>query len=204
MTPANNNRGVCAPLTVLLNPLRLAPEYRDFWGDLHSFYVGATDAICAAECYIPRVYHAPDNKTEVTGLAPDGYLEYILPIPAGSFILGFLHTTTGAAGVSPVENGAPPPGSSFTCQITDLKRNYKLFQKPVPETYFLQGPTQPNDFGVFAGGLPYLACPSPRLLVKPYPITPPGELLIEFWNSLTTQNALVQLSLLVAVPVGAN
>ena len=204
MTDVKNTRGVCAPLTVLLNPLKLAPEYRDFWGDMHSKYAEATDAICEAECYIPRVYHAPDNQTELAGVAANSYLEYILPIPAGSFILGYLHTTTGLTGAGPVEAGAPPPGSGFTCQITDIKRNYKFFQKPVPETYFLQNATQPNDYGIFAGGRPYIACPSPRLLPAPYPITPPGELLFEFWNTLASTNVLVQLSLLVAVPIGAN
>lgn len=197
-------RGVCVPLKTLLNPLKMAPAYRDFWGDLNSRYVELTDRICDAECYIPRVYHAPDNVTELAGVAGNGYLEFILPIPAGSFVLGFLHTTTGALGPGATAAGSPPAGSSFSCQITDVRRKFRFFQKPVPETYFLNDATTPNDFGVFAGGFPYVACPSPRLLPAPYPISAPGELMIEFWNTLTTANVLVQLSLLVAVPANAN
>ena len=189
-------RGICAPLKTLLNPLKLAPEYRDFWGDQHSRFAELTDRICDAECFVPRVYHAPDNTTEIAGVAANDYLEYILPLPAGSFILAWLHSTTAVAGA----NGSPPPGSGFSLQVTDVKRNFKFFQKPVPESYFLNGPPQPNDFGVFAGGTPYLACPSPRLLPAPYPVSAPGEFQFEFWNTLASLNTLVQMSLLVAVP----
>lgn len=195
-------RGVCVPLTVLLNPLKMAPAYRDFWGDQNSRYVELTDEICDAECFIPRVYHAPDNVQELAGIPGNGYLEYILSIPPGSFVLGFLHSTTGAAGPGATP-GSPPAGSGFSCQITDAKRKYKFFQKPVPETYFLSDATTPNDFGVFARQLPYVQTPIPRLLPAPYPISAPGELMIEFWNTLTTTNTLIQLSLLVAVPQDA-
>lgn len=193
-------RGFCSPLDTLLNPLKLAPAYRDFWGDQNSRFVEKTDPICDAACYVPRVFHAPDNKTELAGVPSRGYLEFILPIPAGSFILGFLHNTARKN----VNNFAGPPADSgFSCQITDVRRDFKFFSRPVPETYFLNDATAPTDFGVFAGGNPYVQCPAPRLLPAPYPITPPGELLIEFWNQQPAANNLIQLSLLVAVPAEA-
>lgn len=193
-------KGLCVPNTVVIDPLRLQSDFRELFGDPHSALDQEIEPILDAACYEPRVYHAPDNLTETTGVANRDYLEYMLVVPPGSFLLAFLHSTAGA---NSNVNGAPPPSSTYVVQITDVGRNYRFFQRPVPEAFFLPGRTQPKQFGVFAGGLPYVATPCPRLLTKPYPIAPPGEFKIEFWNQLTTTNALVQLSILAAVPLAS-
>jgi hypothetical protein len=184
------------PLKVTLSPLRLVPDFRDYWGDAHSKLVELTDPIVNAGCYIPRVYHAPDTVSEQAGVAANDYLEYILALPPGSFILAYLHTTAGVVGA----NNDPPAGSGFSVQITDVARNFKFFQRPVPETFFLNNAPAPNNVGPFAGGLMADAAPSPRLLTAPYPVAAPGEFKFQFWNQLDALNKLIQLSLLVAVP----
>lgn len=187
---------ICFPTKPPINPLRLASNYRDYYGCQHERFTALTDAINDSGCYTPRIFHAPDTPTENAGVAENGYLEYALPLPAGSFVLGFLHTFTGAASA---DREDPPVGSGFSVQITDVAKDYQWFEKPVPEAWLLNDAPSSNPSSVLAAGL-YVLNPSPRLLTAPYPITPPGMLKIEFWNKLTTLNKLIRLSMLVAVP----
>jgi len=188
--------GICFPIIPPINPLRLASNYRDYYGNQHERLTELTDPIDDAGCYIPRIIHAPDTQTEITGVKANGYLEYALALPTGSFILGFLHTFTSGPSANATD---PPVTSGFQLQITDVDRDYKLFEKPIPEAWLLNDAPSSNPQAVFAAGL-YVLNPSVRLLPAPYPITPPGMLKIEFWNMLATTNNLIRLSMLVAIP----
>jgi hypothetical protein len=186
----------CVTSVFPINPLRMLPDYREYWGDQHARFVEMTDAIQLAGCFVPRVYHAPDFSTEILGALD--YLQFIMTIPPGSFILGYLHNTT-----SQTSPNSPPALSGFSCQITDIARNWKFFDKPVPEVYFLNGPAAPYSDGLSSFALVQRPA-SPRLLTCPYPVTLPGHFKVEFWNQLQgVTNKLMQLSFLVAVPENA-
>ena len=203
-------RGVCVP-TQTENPLRLSPLFRDYWGDWMARFTERTDFFSNLGCYAPRFYHAPDSTTEFDGVPAGGYIEYLLTLPIGSFLCGYLHTTVSAGGSAPSNPVAPPAGSGFVAQITDLALDHQLFTKPVPEAFFL------NDWLQRASANPpyansingFVTPTTPRLLPVPYPIVPPGQLMIEFWNQLgpgTVEepllNKAVQLTFLVMVPQG--
>jgi len=196
---------LCVPTTVPIKPLRLRETYRDYYGDAHAALAEMFDRIQDAGCYEPRIFHAPDTQSENAGLQVDGYLEYVMALPPGSFIVGFLHACTSL--VQPNLDQAPVV-SGFTFQLTDVDRDYRLFAKPVPEVYLLQD--RPSVLAAFAddpSGPPVLL-PAPRLLPAPYPVTPPGVFRVEFWNQApagafgegSTVNKFIRLSLLVAVP----
>src|ERR1700680_2973588 len=104
-----------------------------------SSFTRRTDVFSKAGCYVPRFYHAPDSGTQFAGLAPNGYLTYLLSLPIGSFILGFLHTTSSVPGSVGDSPGAlpPPTPSGFTCQITDQAIDHKWFSRPAEEAWFI-------------------------------------------------------------------
>jgi hypothetical protein len=183
------------------NPLRLSPLFRDYWGEQMAAFTRRTDLFARAGCYVPRFFHAPDSETQFKGLAAGGYLTYLLSLPIGSFILGYLHTTSSAPNSN--GGGVPPNASGFTCQITDLALDHKWFSRPAEEAYFV------NDDFTTTAGPPYTASthgvtfPStPRLLTQPYPVVPPGQFVVEFWNALSSLNTDVQMTFLVMVPDG--
>ena len=189
----------CTPVPAF-NPLRLASNYREGFGDPHARLAELTDPILQSGCFEPRVFHAPDESAENAGAtvaAP--YIEFVMDIPGGSFILAYLHHSTGLANANSAGN--PPVQSTFRMQITDVERNYKFFQKPMPEAFFLNDAPSNNTDGPYAGGgLLYELNPSPRLLTAPYPVAPLGKYKVEFWNVTAGNNALMQMSFLVAVP----
>jgi hypothetical protein len=195
-------RGMSVPSTPAISPLRLAPDYRDYFGSAHAHLVETIERIVNSDCYRFRVFHVPDSTTENAGVPVNGYLGYALELPPGSIILGFLHSNT------PIPNtnnaGDPPVGSSFRCQITDVERNYRFFQKPVPEAYFLNDIPSTNSQGPFSGL--YCLDPSLRLLMAPYPVAVPGQFKVEFWNiyqnadHIPAINKLVELDFVVAEP----
>lgn len=183
------------------NPIRLASNYRDMYGDPHALLTELTDAVIATGCYVPRIYHAPDTSTENIGVPANGYLEYALAIPPGSFILGYLHSFCSGPSANTTD---PPVTSGFRAQITDMKPEYKWFGKPVPEAYFLNDIPTANPSGNLVQTSLVVPNPSVRLLPAPYPVTPPGIFKIEFWNILQSGgvgvvNNLVRLSFMVAV-----
>lgn len=186
----------CFPTNPPISPLRLASNYRDYFGDAHACLTALIDPIIDAACYVPRVFHAPDTGTENAGVAGNDYLEYVLAIPAGSFILAYLHGFTSLASLDGVN---PPVQSGFRFQITDVERGYRWFEKPVPEAFLLNDAPSSNPQSVLGAGL-YTLNPSPRLLTAPYPVAPPGVFKVEFWNTLAVLNKNIRLSLLVAVP----
>ena len=165
----------CNVSTVLpISPYRLHQEYRDFWTEAQARLVERVDPILKADCFRPRWYHAPDTVSELAGVPGNGYLEFTLYIPAGSWLLGYAHA----------ESVALRP---FLVQITDVGLDYQFFNQPVEDAYF----TNP---GVTGGG-------PARLLTRPYPVTPPGQLRFQFWNQAAALNKFVQLALLVAEPL---
>jgi hypothetical protein len=195
-------RNFCCTTVPPFNPMRLASNYRDGFGDPHARLVELMDPIIQSGCFEPRIFHAPDTQSENVGLTAKGYLEYVMDIPPGSFILAYLHHATALE--NPNNSDAPPVQSTFRMQITDVARNYKFFQKPMPEAFFLNDAPSNNTLGPYAnGGILYELNPSPRPLTAPYPVAPPGKFMVEFWNLLSTPNALVQMTFLVAIPAKA-
>lgn len=201
---------ICVPKTTE-NLLRLSPLFTDYWGDQQAKFASRLDGFCKAGCFLPRFYHTPDSGSQLLGIAANGYKTYLLALPPGSFVVGYLHTTSSApnsAGPAstPVIN-APPNASGFTCQITDQSIDHKWFSRPVPEAYFIND----NLLGPSTGFPPYpdntlgFTFPSfPRLLPVPYPVVPPGQFIVEFWNQLDTLNTDCQLTFLVLVPDTGN
>jgi hypothetical protein len=185
------------------NPLRLASNYRDGYGDSHALLTELTDAVIASGCYVPRIFHAPDTSVDNEILQTNRFLEYALALPIGSFILAYLHGYTAAPSANVTD---PPAASGFRVQITDIKPNYKFFGKPVPEAFFLNDIPSANPNSVLSPNLLSVQNQSARLLTAPYPVTAPGIFKIEFWNILTTGNVSatlnpnVRLSFLVAIP----
>lgn len=187
----------CFPTQAPINPLRLVSNYREMWGDAHALLVRGTDPLVDAACYVPRIFHAPDTDTENAGVAARDYLEYILTLPPGSFIVGLLHAYTGLANANNATN--PPVRSSFRFQLTDVEVRHRFFEKPLPEAWLLNDVPSGNPQGVVSG-FPFVQNQTVRLLPAPYPVTPPGQIRVEFWNILATANRDIRLSLLVAVP----
>jgi hypothetical protein len=192
--------GVCVPLTTE-NPLRLSPLFTDYWGDFMAGFTGATDVFSQLGCYAPRFFHAPDSTTELNGVPAGGYIDYLLELPLGSFLCGFLHSTVSIPDTAPTNPISPPAQSGFVCQITDLSIDRAIFSQPVPEAWFLNDYLQPVSanppYANSANG--FVSPVSPRLLSVPYP---PGQLLVEFWNQLGGLNTACQMTFLVMVPVG--
>jgi len=188
---------ICFPTQPPFNPLRLASNYRDYYGDPHAKFTALTDQICNSNCYIPRIFHAPDTPTENLGVEANDFLEYALTLPVGSFILGFLHAFTSLGSVNTTD---PPVQSGFRIMITDVKANYKFFNKPVPEAYFLNDVPSANPSSPLSATSLYVLNQTPRLLPAPYPVVAPGVFKIEFWNLLNETNVYCRMSFLVAVP----
>jgi hypothetical protein len=199
-------RSFCCTSVPPINPLYLASNFRDGFGEAHARLAELLDPIWMSGCFEPRIFHAPDTQSENVGAtAASPYIQYVLDIPVGSFILAYLHHA--ASQVNPNVATCPPVPSSFRVQITDVARSYRFFEKPVPEAFFLNDAPSMNPSGPFFGsssGFLYELNPSPRLLTAPYPVAPPsGKFKVEFWNSLNAANTLMQLSFLVAVPAAS-
>ena len=200
---------LCVP-TLTENLLRLSPLYHDYFGEQQAAFTKMLDGFADAGCYVPRFFHAPDSGSQLAGVPPNGYKTYLMALPVGSFILGFLHTTTSAAGFdqdAPMLN-VPPNKSGFSCQITDLSIDHKLFSRPAPEAWFINDQVfggSDNPFPPYPGATRGFTFPSfPRLLPAPYPVVPPGQFQVEFWNSLGSVNTDVQMTFLVLVPDSGN
>jgi hypothetical protein len=186
----------CFPINPPIAPLRLHSAYRDYFGDPDSKLTALIDPLLDAACYVPRIFHSPDTEDSDAGVPGLEYLEYALALPEGSFILGYQHTFTSRASLNATD---PPVRSGFRFQVTDVKRQYRFFEKPVPETWLLNDAPSSNPQSPLGAGL-YVLNPAPRLLTAPYPVTPPGIFKVEFWNTLSSLNKLVRLTMIVAVP----
>lgn len=183
------------PKKPLFNPLRLASNYRDYFGDPNALLTELTDSIIESGCYVPRIFHAPD--TTVLSAPGQGlhYLEYALAIPPGSFIIAYMHAFTAVQSDNLTD---PPVKSGFRVQITDIAPEYKFFGKPVPEAFFLNDIPSANPQGVLSTTSLYVQNQTPRLLPTPYPVTYPGIFKVEFWTIAPT--SLKRLSFLCAIP----
>ena len=199
--------GVCVPKTTE-NLLTLSPLYHDYWGEQMAAFTRRLDGFAKAGCYVPRFYHTPDSESQFVGIQSGGYKTYLLSLPLGSWVIGWLHNNSSAPGSSgpataPVIN-VPPNLSGFTVQITDLAIDHKWFSRPAEEAWFINDNLLgPSTFSPFIDTVYGYTFPSfPRLLALPYPVVPPGQLQVEFWNSLDVVNKDVQLTFLVMVPEG--
>jgi hypothetical protein len=206
---------VIVPTLMPITPMRLREDFRDTFGESYARILDAFDRIEKAGCYEPVFFHAPDTETENAGLPINGYLEYMIALPVGGFIVGFNHACTS---IDQPFSDVAPAVSGFTVQITDVERAYALFEKPVPETFLL--PDRPNANGQFGFDSPLgpgtttgvpVQLNTPRILTDPYPIAPRGVFKIEFWNQAPAgaftgdstdldPNNLIRLTMLIARP----
>ncbi len=174
--------GLCVPKKTE-NLLRLSPLYRDYFGEQQARFTERLDQFARMGCYVPRFYHTPDSESQFIGIAANGYKTYLLALPPGSFIIGFVHTTSSApnsSGPSTQPNvNVPPNASGFTVQITDLSIDHDWFSKPMDEAWFI------NDNLLGPGVEAYPPYPDntlgftfpsfPRLLPVPYPVVDPAR-----------------------------
>ena len=108
-----------------LNPLTLQASYRDWWPQFAPNTLALMEGINRSGCYVPRFYVAPSGGNLVqNAVAPGAYVNWVLEIPAGSFIYGFFHGSVG----------------NFSLQITDMGLGYKWFNTPTPDSVFLSDP----------------------------------------------------------------
>ena len=111
-----------------LNPLSLQPSYRDWWPQYAPNQLALMEGINRSGCYVPRFYVAPSGGNLVqNAVAPGQYVNWVLEIPAGSFIWGFYHGS--------IQN--------YSLQITDLGMAYKWFNTPIPDSVLLSDPASP-------------------------------------------------------------
>lgn len=194
---------VCVPKQTE-NLLTLSPLYRDYWGEQMAVFTRRLDGFANAGCFVPRFYHAPSSESQFNGVPGNGYVTYLLKLPVGGFLIGFLHTTCSVP--NSVNSQTPPNPSGFTMQMTDLAIDHKLFARPLPEAWFINdnllgssaNPPYPSNTNGYT--LPSF----PRLLSVPYPIVGEGQFQVEFYNSLTSLNTDVQMTFVVLVPDGVN
>jgi len=126
---------------VNLNPLTLQSSYRDWWGQYAPNQLALMDGINKSGCYVPRFYVAPSGgNLSQNSVAPGSYVNFVLEIPAGSFIYGFFHGS--------VQN--------YSLQITDLGLTYKWFNTPIPDSVLVSDPGScyllPAPYPVMAPG----------------------------------------------------
>ena len=111
-----------------LNPLSLQPSYRDWWPQYAPNQLALMEGINRSGCNVPRFYVAPSGGNLVqNAVAPGQYVNWVLEIPAGSFIWGFYHGS--------IQN--------YSLQITDLGMAYKWFNTPIPDSVLLSDPGSP-------------------------------------------------------------
>lgn len=124
-----------------LNPLTLQPSYRDWWPQFAPNTLALMEGINRSGCYVPRFFVAPSGGNLVqNSVAPGSYVNWVLEIPAGSFIYGFFHGVV----------------QQFSMQITDLGLGYKWFNTPAPDSLFVNDPGScyllPAPYPVMAPG----------------------------------------------------
>ena len=124
-----------------LNPLSLQAAYRDWWPQYAPNQLALMEGINKAGCYVPRFYVAPTGGNLVQNAQPPGtYTNFVLEIPAGSFIYGFFHGS--------IQN--------YSLQITDLGLTYKWFNTPIPDSVLVSDPGAcyllPSPYPVMAPG----------------------------------------------------
>ena len=108
-----------------LNPLTLETEYRDWWPQYAPNQIALMEGINRSGCYVPRFFVAPSGGNLVqNSVAAGQYVNFVLEIPAGSFIYGFFH-------------GA---NQGYSLQITDLGLTYKWFNTPIPDAVLVSDP----------------------------------------------------------------
>lgn len=123
-----------------LNPQELQVSYRDWWPQFDPNTLYLLEGVNRSRCYVPRFYVAPTGGNLVqNAVAPQAYVNFVLEIPAGSFLYGFYHGSD----------------QSFTMQVTDLGLSYKWFNTPIPDSVFQSDP-----------GAPYLL-PAPYPVMAP-------------------------------------
>ena len=111
-----------------LNPQQLRPSYQDRWPEFNPNTVALIAGINHSRCYFPKIYVAPSGENLAQNVQPpQAYVNFVLEVPAGSFVYGFYHGS--------VQN--------FTMQVTDLGLGYKWFNTPIPDSVFLGNPDGP-------------------------------------------------------------
>lgn len=114
-----------------LNAQELHAAYRDWWTEFDPLTVALMDGINRSGCYVPRFFTAPAGGNLVQNAQnPGAYVNYVMEIPAGSFIWGVYNSTE----------------QNFSVQITDMALARKFFNTPIPDTVLLADPGAPYLF----------------------------------------------------------
>lgn len=114
-----------------LNPHELQASYRDWWPQFDPNTLYLLEGINKSRCYVPRFYVAPSGGNLLQNAQPpQSYVDFVLEVPAGSFIYGFYHGSD----------------QSFTMQVTDLGLGYPWFNTPIPDSIFQSDPGAPYLF----------------------------------------------------------
>ena len=80
---------------------------------------------------LPKNLRGPVRREPAQNVQPpQAYVNFVLEVPAGSFVYGFYHGS--------VQN--------FTMQVTDLGLGYKWFNTPIPDSVFLSTRTARTCF----------------------------------------------------------
>jgi hypothetical protein len=159
---------------MMLNPLELQTNYRDYWPQFDPNTLAIMDAITRAGCYVPRFFVAPSGGNLVQNAQlPGTYVNYVLEVPVGSWIWGCYNSSD----------------QQFAVQVTDMGLSYKWFNTPTPMKVLLADP-----------GSPYLF---PALYPVTSPGTFLFEFFSTVPLSGGAPNSLLSLTLGVAVPLEA-
>ena len=114
-----------------LNAQELHAAYRDWWDEFNPMSIALMDGINKSKCFVPRFFTAPagGNLSQNT-VAANAYVNYVMEIPAGSFIWGIYNAAS----------------HNFSVQITDMALSRMFFNTPVPDSFLIADPGAPYLF----------------------------------------------------------
>jgi hypothetical protein len=115
-----------------LNPQELHASYRDWWDEFNPMSIALMDGINRSRCFVPRFFTAPagGNLTQNAITTANLYVNYVMEIPAGSFIWGIYNKSV----------------HNFSVQITDMALSRTFFNTPIPDSLLIADPGSPNLF----------------------------------------------------------
>lgn len=172
-----------------ISPLSLDQLTRDTWGTFDAAAIRQLAPLADDLCYRPKLYKSPDSASEL--MAAGAYSAHGLKMTPGSLIYGFYLP---AQFVSSSANHAGQPNSlswpagvapiQFNVQITDMALGHRLWDEPVSSTFL-------SNFKPTYYSANFFLCGSfPNLLCAPYPVVGDGLLLVEIWNTASSQQRI--------------
>jgi hypothetical protein len=114
---------VNVPVSGGLSQLVCQGRLRDYYADYSAACIPNLECLNDPECFRQSWYVAP--PMDLQQVAVRGYVQTTLVIPAGSFIWGIVHKST---------------GFQFGLRITDMALNFSLIDKPANDQCVLGSP----------------------------------------------------------------